>query len=314
MLFIKTVLYISVLVSYYFLGKKLNLTATTTSNNKAVYGGGLLFSVILLVESFPFSNSTFFIASILVLAILSFWDDIRPISPIFKLIVHLIIGFIASIFILKLNFKDGFFMMLLVTGFIIFYTNANNFMDGINGMMITNNILILLVLLAVNSFKFRFIENYLLEFLLFGALLFFVFNFRTRALLISGDVGSIVLGFVIVLFVLDLYFKTKNIFVFGLLITFSVETISTLILRISTNKNILISHEEHLYEILVIKKEIPALKVTLIYGVTQLIFSLIVLISFYYQLNNYVFYAILISYILIYLFLKHKVLNHAKGY
>ena len=314
MLFIKTVLYISVLVSYYFLGKKLNLTATTTSNNKAVYGGGLLFSVILLVESFPFSNSTFFIASILVLAILSFWDDIRPISPILKLIVHLIIGFIASIFILKLNFKDGFFMMLLVTGFIIFYTNANNFMDGINGMMITNNILILLVLLAVNSFKFRFIENYLLEFLLFGALLFFVFNFITRALLISGDVGSIVMGFVIVLFVLDLYFKTENIFVIGLLITFSVETVSTLISRISTNKNILISHEEHLYEILVIKKEIPALKVTLIYGVTQLIFSLIVLISFYYQLNNYVFYAILISYILIYLFLKHKVLNHAKGY
>ena len=315
MLFIKPILYVLVLIAYYFLGKKLNLTTTTYSifNHKAVYGGGIIFSIILLTESLPFNNSVFFVVSIFVLSILSFFDDIRPISSLLKLAIHSILGIVAVIFILKLNFNDSVFITFLVAIFITFYTNANNFMDGINGMMITNNIIILTTLLIINSYKVQFINSNLLIYLLLGALIFFVFNFRRRALLISGDVGSIVLGFTLVLFVFSLYFKTNNIFVLALFITFSIETMLTLILRVSSKKNILESHKEHLYEVLVIKNKMSVLRVSSIYGLAQLLLSCIVLSSFYYEIDNKIFFAILILYILTYLLLRYKFLNYAKG-
>ena len=112
-------------------------------------------------------------------------------------------------------------------------------------------------------------------------------------------------------FVLNLYLKTKNVFVFGLIITFSVETASTIISRLYSKKNILDSHKEHLYEVLVFKNKVSVIKISSIYGVIQLLLSGIVLISFYSQLENKIFYVTIFIYILIYFVLKYKLLKYA---
>ena len=55
------------------------------------------------------------------------------------------------------------------------------------------------------------------------------------------------------------------------------------------------------------------LRVSSIYGLAQLLLSCIVLSSFYYEIDNKIFFAILILYILTYLLLRYKFLNYAKG-
>ena len=314
MLLINLLIYVLVFVAYYFFGKTFNLTTPTYPdfNHSAVYGGGIIFSIIYLIETLISNTFGLFSVLVLLLTIISFFDDIRPIPSLYKLIIHLILGFIAAIFILKLNFNDVFAITFLVGIIITFYTNANNFMDGVNGMMIVNNIVILATLLFVNSYIIQFTNNNPLISLLSGALIFSVFNFRRKALLISGDAGSVVMGFIIIIFVLNLYLKTKNVFVFGLIITFSVETASTIISRLYSKKNILDSHKEHLYEVLVFKNKVSVIKISSIYGVIQLLLSGIVLISFYSQLENKIFYVTIFIYILIYFFLKYKLLKYAK--
>ena len=145
--------------------------------------------------------------------------------------------------------------------------------------------------------------------ILIGSLVFGFYNFRSKAILFSGDVGSLSLG-LIFFYCLIVSCLTLNsilpVFFFYILL---LDTSGTLIKRIINNRNILRAHREHLYERLANENKIQHLKVSICYGGLQLIINLLVIYFIAINKNLTVLYGIVIILVSIgvYFYLDKKI-------
>ena len=197
------------------------------------------------------------------LAAVSLYDDLKGASAFVKLAAQ---AASAGLFVLFVAHLDRFELPVagtvslgaagyVVTVFwLIAFTNAFNFMDGINGLASGVAIIAALFLALVG-----FVEGahfvYIASLSLTGALLgFFVFNFA-RGRIFLGDTGSQVVGFVLAaLAVLGRSGEAGEIpFWFTPLVffTFLFDVVLTLAHRGLRGRNVLRAHREHLYQLLV---------------------------------------------------------------
>jgi UDP-GlcNAc:undecaprenyl-phosphate/decaprenyl-phosphate GlcNAc-1-phosphate transferase len=172
--------------------------------------GGLVFFFIFLIGTLTLSvdlkaRITILVGSTMLLLV-GLFDDLRSVSPRFKLIVQ-----IMSIVLLTWFYSDSIevfrtqsvfhiihadLFLFLVTSFFLVFLNAVNLIDGINGLAA----LISLNFFICSTFFFYQIgcfSNAFESLMIIGSILAFLFfNFSKNRKLFMGDSGSLLLAFV----------------------------------------------------------------------------------------------------------------------
>ena len=157
-------------------------------------GGGIIFPILFIVMNLILfaldrgSVSLWFLLGLLLIAGISFWDDVKTLSPMIRVLFH-------TTAVVLMFWQTGLLelhMLTIVIGFILVIgsINAYNFMDGING------ITTLYSMVAVGTLHFLMPEMNL-EFVVVALLIFAFYNIRKRAVCFSGDVGSVSLSYII---------------------------------------------------------------------------------------------------------------------
>ncbi|MGE4287714.1 MAG: glycosyltransferase family 4 protein [Salinivirgaceae bacterium] len=211
-----------------------------------VWFGGLL----LLFLQHKIEASLFFaLLSGLVLAVVSFLDDIFDLKPIIRILAQAFSALGALYFLggfqllpdLNHTFVVWILNFLFFIG-IIWFINLFNFLDGIDGYASQEAIMVAAGLLLLT-------RNQLLGLLMAAVAGFLCWN-RPKAKIFMGDVGSTQLGFVLV--VLGLYFhNTGEISILSWLVLTSLfwfDATFTLYRRWRNKEQLSKAHKKHAYQ------------------------------------------------------------------
>jgi len=276
-------------------------------------GGGVVFVFAILLYGIIYSKTldvvAFFIPVLLV-AIISFLDDIIILSSKTRILIH--IGAFTLLFYgLKiLHFNTGSSIAILGFTYIfsLGFLNIYNFMDGINGITFLNALITYSSFLYLNDKYIHFTDSNLLIFLIIASIIFGFFNFRKKAICFAGDIGSITIGFSIIYFIIKLFLISKNPLVFGLLFVYLLDGGWTIVQRLINKENIFKPHKNHLYQKYANNKNIPHLKVATYYFLVQLVINTIVIFSLDYNSNKYILIGgMFLLFSIFYLVLRRKI-------
>ena len=228
------------------------------SNHKKpiALGGGII--VIPLIIYFSFSNNYFWnlnvLLSILILFIVSIWDDIKNIKPLPRLFFHFLATAIYVFFYLHHQIEKSLlfnkniliFLSILLTFGITWFINAFNFMDGVNGITSIQVISICLSLLALDYFLKN--EYNVLAFSVLIIILVFCYFNWTPASIFLGDSGSIPLGFIMIFLLVESSLKGMWVSSAILPLYYLMDTSITLTKRIFKRQKFWEAHKEHYYQ------------------------------------------------------------------
>ena len=233
-----------------------------------IRGGGIIFYIALVIffVSSGFLYPYLFIGTTII-AFVSFIDDLKPQPPAVRLPVQFIAGALA-IYQVSIDYPIVALILLLIVG--VGFINAYNFMDGINAITGVYSIVIVSFLLFFNSYEFFFVASDLLIVILFSLLIFGFYNFRTKALFFSGDVGSISLAVIILFLIYKFYVVMDAPIALLLVAVYGVDSVLTILRRIKMKEKISEAHRHHLYQLFVDSKKYSHLQTSLMYGSAQL--------------------------------------------
>jgi UDP-N-acetylmuramyl pentapeptide phosphotransferase/UDP-N-acetylglucosamine-1-phosphate transferase len=124
-------------------------------------------------------------------------------------------------------------------------------------------------LLAINQFMPIFSES-LIRYIILSILVFLIFNFRKRALMFAGDIGSISIAYLMIYFLLQWYLASDNWTIILFLVVYGMDSFLTLGHRLLLKENIGLPHRTHLYQIIANQLKKDHVLISLIYGVLQL--------------------------------------------
>ena len=236
-----------------------------------VRGGGIIFPISLLLYSvyhgFPY---LLFMAGLLLIATISFADDLHHQSRKLRIAVHFAAVLLLLFQVNQLHLPYWLLPVLFVLS--IGVINACNFMDGINGITSGYAIVMLCTLVYFNA-QAAFIHSQYLYALLMGALVFAFLNFRTKAWCFAGDVGSVSMAYALIFPVMLLIFTTGNplfILLFGV---YGVDTVLTIVHRLIKKENIFEAHRQHLFQYLANEARWPHVAVSALYMAIQLLLN-----------------------------------------
>ena len=237
-----------------------------------IRGGGIIFTIALLLYSIC-SGLTYpyFLLGLLAISLISFIDDIRPVSNKVRILIHL--AAVALLFFQLNIFTLPFYWILAALIFVIGTINAINFMDGINGITGGYGLITLCTLYYINTAVIPFTSAGFLIIAILAVLVFNFFNFRTKAKCFAGDVGSVSLAFIILFFLLQLITKTENLSYFILLLMYGLDAITTIVFRLIRRENIFEAHRSHFYQFLANERKVPHLLVASLYALIQLVIN-----------------------------------------
>ena len=140
--------------------------------------------------------------------------------------------------------------VILTVTWIVFFTNVFNFMDGIDGITVSQSasagVWLAIVLFTLGS------PLWLVPAIVAAAALGFgVFNFPP-ARIFMGDVGSLFLGFVFAVMSIAGQAAGLPLWLFAAIFGYYLfDSIYTLVRRLGSGQNILEAHRSHLYQLLV---------------------------------------------------------------
>ncbi len=234
-------------------------------------GGGIIFSLGAL--AFFFTNNfqyPFFIMGLVAITTISFADDVKPQSSTLRVLIHFTA---VALLMHQLDlFVYAWYWWLLAFVLCIGIINAYNFMDGINGMTTAYSFTVLAALYFLNL-QMQVFNGNLLICLTLANLVFSFFNVRKKAKCFAGDVGSISMAYSLLFLVTCIIHNAGAIFYILLFAVYGVDTVLTIIHRLSKGENIFKAHRQHLYQYLANEKKYPHLLVSGIYMLIQAIIS-----------------------------------------
>ena len=203
-----------------------------------------------------------FIFSSLLIAAISFYDDIKNKSAIFKFISQLLAVLIvlwSGIVLDKMDLPilgtvdlewGGYLLSLL---WILGLTNAYNFMDGLDGLIGGVTVIAGLYFMGITYYQgshFVYISSYTL---VAGAAGFLILN-MPPAKVFMGDVGSVFIGFTFatLAIIASRYDSAHTSFLVVPLLLFNIiyDVIFTMVRRLLNGENITQAHNKHLYQLM----------------------------------------------------------------
>lgn len=243
-----------------------------------IRGAGIIFPLALLLQ-FLISGFQYHLFSfgLMLISLISFYDDLQPISNKIRLFTHLIA--VSLLFAEAGLMNYPVWMIFLVYILVIGTINAYNFMDGINGITGSYSLITLLSLYFINETLNPFILSHWLLVSIMALLIFNFFNFRRKAKCFAGDVGSVSMAFIIIFFLLLLILKTNELKHIGLLLLYGLDVVTTIIFRIIRRENIFQAHRSHFYQYLANVKGWPHLRVSALYMLVQGLINIFIIYS-----------------------------------
>jgi UDP-N-acetylmuramyl pentapeptide phosphotransferase/UDP-N-acetylglucosamine-1-phosphate transferase len=248
-------------------------------------GGGVIFVLSTLIwvglqsiygECLTVLSYGSFLVGLLLIAGISFVDDINPLPDSVRLVAQ----FIAmGLMFYNLGFLrwDMWWAVLLALIVCVGATNIINFMDGINGITAGYSLAVLVPLFVLNNtMPEPFILDSFLGVVILGVLVFCYFNFRPKgkAKCFAGDVGSIGIAFILLFVIGSLVVKTGDVTWLIVLLVYGVDGCMTICHRIMLHENLGEAHRKHAFQLMANELKIGHVKVTLIYMALQLAVSL----------------------------------------
>jgi UDP-GlcNAc:undecaprenyl-phosphate GlcNAc-1-phosphate transferase len=272
-------------------------------------GGGIIFTIALLLGSIYFGwKYDYFLSGLLLISLISFLDDIRPVSNKIKILFHLVA---VALLFMQLNIYNlPFYWIIFAFVFVIGTINAINFMDGINGITGGYSLTTIITLFYINKYLIVFTDDKYLILSIISLLVFNFFNFRTKAKCFAGDVGSVSMAFIMVFFICQLIIKTNNPAYLLLLSIYGLDTVTTILFRLSRKENIFEPHRTHFYQFLANEKKMPHLWVAASYSILQLIINYIFI---YYFQNKFLNILILVAFTIVIFILTRVYLEGMNG-
>lgn len=277
-----------------------------------IRGGGIIFPVAILtfycLEGF---HATYFwlIFGLLPIAIVSFWDDIKPLATRIRLAIQLLS--VSAIFygLGLLSYP----LIWIILGYILVIgtINAYNFMDGINGITGLYSLTFLISMVWLNQ-SLHFVSNNLIIGLLASLFVFLYFNFRQKAKCFAGDVGSVSMAFIVCFLLVSLILRTHQIAYLGFLMIYGLDAISTIIFRLIRSENIFEAHRSHFYQFLVNEKKKSALSVSAGYALAQLLLNMSIIQQYNKAQDNHILSLSVTAFILLAAFMCLRLLIEGK--
>lgn len=295
---------------------------TSERNNRTdghpvtVVGGGFIFYLAMVLWSLgigwlyevPQTMSNFTVG-LTMLAACSFADDLLQLKVWMRLVVH----FIAVLFLCFqfYVFELPLWIWLTFIPCAIGLINGYNFMDGINGITAAYSITVLSIFLWITLCEIHFISGTFIFFALISALIFAFFNFRKRAVIFAGDVGSIVMGYIVTTILTYYILSTSQISGIVFVIVYGIDTLMTILRRLCERENIFQPHHKHIYQLLNIIWGCNQLAISVGYALLQAIIS----ITYLYlpeELRMNYFLIVSVSLSALYLIIMSASLRHTK--
>lgn len=244
----------------------------SSHSNITIRGGGILFPIAISIAFLLGYTAWALTLAVILVAVVSFMDDIKPISPLPRFGSH-IIAFLLVVYDLNL-FQEALWFLPFALVLLIGWINAFNFMDGINGISVLYALsaIVSFSLLPINESSFPLLIIMGLSCLVFG-----FFNVRTIAKTFAGDVGSISIALFLGYFMMKTIVGTGQ---FGYILFFSIygiDAIITIINRIKKKENIFEAHRTHLYQYLANEHGYSHVLLSVIYAVLQLLVNVVVI-------------------------------------
>lgn len=275
-----------------------------SSHSQAIpKGGGIGILLTLVIVSLILSIPMGFWLPALIMALISFWGGDKHRLSVKE---RLVLQFCCSMFFLVFFFYSRqvalstYLLCAPISVFIVGTSNFYNFMDGIDGIAGITGVVGFLLL----SFYSRIsgtgdVYGVLCLALAFSCFGFLCFNVP-KAKVFLGDIGSILLGFVFACLTVVL---SENIIDFiviaGFIAPFYLDEISTMIVRIKNGDSLIIAHRKHIYQLLANEAEISHWKISLGYGIVQMMIGLSIIFlkpkGIYFILLAYLVYSIIFA-------------------
>lgn len=232
-------------------------------------GGGIIFPIAMLIACIMGEVSVGFTIAVVLVGLVSFVDDIKPLHQLPRVLSHLIA---ITLILYELNLLQGaalFWLPLLVV-LAIGWINAFNFMDGING------ITVLYALVTIASFAWLYQEDSSFNVLVtmgLACIVFGFFNVRKKAKTFAGDVGSVSMALFLAYFMIKLITETGQIGYLLFFAVYGVDAVITILYRLKNKENIFQPHRSHLYQYLANEMRWAHVSVSLVYAILQLIIN-----------------------------------------
>ncbi len=273
------ILFIALLIIeflYIKVARRLNILAAVAPHSSHTIAtptaGGVIFLISIgcfFAQNYTTLNSIwwYITAGIFALGILSLIDDIKPLSPTLRLVIHAIVVAIAlHDLIAPATFH--IFLMFLICG--VGLINAINFIDGIACMLAFYGLVTLLTLYYGFSLSDQpETANYeeLALTVTMAVAAFTVFNIPDKVF--AGDVGAITLGFVITFLLFQFMMIERDASSLIFIIVCLCDVGLTTLQRLFEGKNILHSHRSCIYQTLTGVWKIPHLVISTSYALLQ---------------------------------------------
>ncbi len=245
--------FVSGLVLWMLLSSRLKTVGLDYPNHRSMHTvpvprtGGL--SIIFgAAASFPFLGVTecYFFLLMVLLASISFIDDIYNLKISLRIVMHIIV---TTTFMLIFEHDLGFVVALVVGTYLVWHTNLYNFMDGIDGLAGAMSLVGFGTLGGMALYQEYYSLAVLALALATAVIPFLIFNF-SPAKIFMGDSGSIAIGFLSG--ALGVYGWLEGAWsLFFPLVLFSpflTDASFTIFKRILQKKNIFLPHKAHYYQ------------------------------------------------------------------
>ncbi|MDI2090044.1 glycosyltransferase family 4 protein [Commensalibacter oyaizuii] len=203
-----------------------------------------LFSVLALLITVAF------------LSIISWLDDLKQWPALIKLVAQIVCAIVIVICTVPISVlqNSSYILVPIILIWLVYVTNALNFMDGLNGLTSgVTAICCLFFYIYTQQFDYRLISLALFC----GLLGFLPFNYP-KAEIFMGDVGSQACGFLLAYFAISPLSQkshfdfniipTETFLIFFVLFAMIYDVTFTLIRRIKEKDPLLKAHRSHLYQ------------------------------------------------------------------
>jgi UDP-N-acetylmuramyl pentapeptide phosphotransferase/UDP-N-acetylglucosamine-1-phosphate transferase len=290
---------------YFKIADKYNIIDKPNSRSShtsiTLRGGGIIFPIAISIAFLLGYISWSITLAVVLVAVVSFIDDIKPLPQLPRFISHVIA--VGLVFYELHLFYESLWLLPILFVLLIGWINAFNFMDGING------ITVLYALTAITSFSFLSINEASLPLLItmgLSCLAFGLFNVRKKAKTFAGDVGSISMALFLGYFMIKTIIDSGQL---GYILFFSVygiDAIITIITRLFKKENIFQPHRSHLYQYLANEMGYSHILVAFIYAGFQLGINGLVI---YMDTNGYLTLFFMVGFLLLLTFIYLLVRN-----
>ena len=264
----------------------------SSHTNIVLRGGGIIFTismivwaVMMIVQGKDVSPYLPFLGGLLLIAGVSFVDDIHSLPDSVRLVAQCVA---MALMARSLGVLHWELWWVALIGAVVFVGASNivNFMDGINGITACYSLGVLVPLALLNGRPspvdlagVGFIDQSFLMVAVLGVLVFAYFNCRPRGKVkcFAGDVGAVGIAFIMLFALGRLMVKTGDVTWLVFLVVYGVDGCCTIMHRIMLQESLGTAHRKHLYQLLANELHRGHVYVSLNYMTVQLVISLVMI-------------------------------------